>query len=73
MPTNRRRFIAGVAVGLAAAGMAHVARAQETRAIATSAGSYDIPADPRRVVAIDFRLDVEPALALGLPIAGYGV
>ena len=42
------------------------------RSVTTSLGTYDIPARPQRVVAIDSRLDMQPALALGLPIVGYG-
>lgn len=51
---------------------AQPARAQSAvRTITTSLGTYDIPADPQRVVVIDTRLDLEPAVALGLPIIAY--
>jgi iron complex transport system substrate-binding protein len=48
------------------------AAAQETRSVTTIYGTYDIPVAPQRVVAIDSRLDLQPALALGLPVVGYG-
>lgn len=69
---TRRGFGLGA---LAAAGLAGLgpARAADTHGITTSAGTYDVPDQPQRVVAVDFRLDVEPALALGLPVIGYGV
>ncbi|MCR6671586.1 ABC transporter substrate-binding protein [Devosia ginsengisoli] len=48
--------------------------AQSTsRTITTSLGTYDIPTDPQRVVAIDHRLDLEPALALGLPVIAHSL
>jgi ABC-type Fe3+-hydroxamate transport system substrate-binding protein len=73
MRISRRGFGAGLLAlgGLAATrpafaqGLAH--------SITSSAGTYDVPDAPQRVVAIDFRLDLEPALALGLPVIGYGV
>jgi ABC-type Fe3+-hydroxamate transport system substrate-binding protein len=73
MTLSRRTFtLSTLALGLGA--LAGPARAAgETASITTSLGTYDIPRDPQRVVAIDFRLDVEPALALGLPVVGYGV
>lgn len=70
--TNRRAFLLGGAtLGLAAA-LPRTAFAQETRSVTTKYGTYDIPAAPKRVVAIDSRLDLQPALALGLPVVGYG-
>jgi iron complex transport system substrate-binding protein len=69
---DRRAFAVGAASLLAAAGLPGVARAQELRTVTTSYGTYDIPAAPKRVVAIDSRLDLQPALALGLPVVGYG-
>ncbi|MET3925853.1 ABC transporter substrate-binding protein [Devosia sp. 2618] len=69
---NRRRFALGTAgLGLSAL-LPMPAFAQETRSVTTVYGTYDIPADPKRVVAIDSRLDLQPALALGLPVIGYG-
>ncbi|ODT75817.1 MAG: hypothetical protein ABS76_33150 [Pelagibacterium sp. SCN 64-44] len=69
---SRRAFTLGSAsLGLAAA-LAPAALAVETRSVTTKYGTYDIPAAPKRVVAIDSRLDLQPALALGLPVIGYG-
>lgn len=70
---SRRAFTLGAA-GLAATAMlSSRAFAQSaTRSVTTSLGTYDIPASPQRVVAIDSRLDLQPALALGLPVVGYG-
>lgn len=68
---SRRAFAAGSA-GLALAGlMPRMAFAQETRSITTVLGTYDVPADAKRVVCIDSRLDLEPAVALGLPVIGH--
>lgn len=70
---SRRAFALGSAT-LATAGLLLPARAfeqGETRSVTTSLGTYDIPANPQRVVAIDSRLDLQPALALGLPVIGY--
>ena len=39
-----------------------------TRTITTPLGTYDIPLNPQRVVTIDSRLDLEPAIALDLPV-----
>ena len=36
--------------------------------ITTPLGTYDIPTNPQRVVTIDSRLDLEPAIALNLPV-----
>lgn len=73
MPISRRGFGAGLLAlgGLAATRPAFAQTGMH--AITSSAGTYDIPNEPQRVVAIDFRLDLEPALALGLPVIGYGV
>ena len=43
----------------------------EMRSVTTPLGTYDIPVNPKRVVAIDSRLDLEPAVALELPLVGY--
>lgn len=70
---SRRAFTLGTA-SLAAAGFILPSRAfaqGETRSVTTSLGTYDIPAKPQRVVTIDSRLDLQPALALGLPVIGY--
>jgi iron complex transport system substrate-binding protein len=69
---NRRSFTLGTA-GLALGAMLpRGAFAQETRSVTTKFGTYDIPASPQRVVAVDSRLDLQPALALGLPVIGHG-
>lgn len=69
---NRRAFTLGTA-GLALGAMLPTrAFAQETRTVTTKYGTYDIPAAPQRVVAINSRLDLQPALALGLPVVGFG-
>lgn len=72
MQISRRAFtISSAALALSAA-IAPAVRAQETRSVTTRYGTYDIPAQPKRVVAIDSRLDLQPALALGLPVIGHG-
>ena len=73
MGISRRHFGAGLLVlgGLAVTRPAFAQSAAHS--ITTSAGTYDVPDVPERVVVIDFRLDLEPALALGLPVIGYGV
>lgn len=45
--------------------------ADERRHVETPLGRLDIPAEPRRVVAIDSRIGLESALALNLPLVGY--
>jgi iron complex transport system substrate-binding protein len=69
---NRRAFTLGSAGLLLATALTGRAAAQETRSITTVFGTYDIPVKPQRVVAIDSRLDLQPAIALGLPVVGYG-
>lgn len=69
---NRRAFTLGTAGLALSASLPLTAFAQETRSVTTKYGTYDIPAAPKRVVAIDSRLDLQPALALGLPVVGYG-
>lgn len=70
---NRRSFALGTA-GLALASMlpSRAFAQGDVRSVTTIYGTYDIPAAPKRVVAIDSRLDLQPALALGLPVVGYG-
>ena len=70
---SRRAFTLGAAGLAATALLTSRAFAQgATRSVTTSLGTYDIPASPQRVVAIDSRLDLQPALALGLNVIGYG-
>lgn len=67
-----RRALGAGAAGLALTGLLpKAALAQEMHSITTSLGSYDIPVDPQRVIAVDSRLDLEPALALGLSVIGH--
>lgn len=70
---NRRTFAIGSAtLAIAAALPRHALAQTPTRSVTTKYGTYDIPAAPQRVVAIDSRLDLQPALALGVPVVGYG-
>lgn len=71
MTVSRRTFIATSGAALAASALARPAFAQgATRNITTSYGTYDIPAEPRRVVLMGNRVDLEIALALGIrPVA----
>lgn len=74
MHISRRGFTFG-ATALLSATLAARASAQDAapgrRTVTTSLGTYDIPAEPRRVIAIDSRSNLEPAVALGLPLIGY--
>lgn len=45
--------------------------APATRVVETPQGRVSIPVTPRRVVAIDSRSNLEPALLFGLPVIGY--
>ncbi|SDH95312.1 ABC-type Fe3+-hydroxamate transport system, substrate-binding protein [Sinosporangium album] len=77
-----RRELFGAAAGLAAMGMLSAcggtesapgaeASAASTREVTTPLGTYDIPVRPSRVIAVDSRVDLELALALGLPVIGH--
>ncbi len=70
---SRRRFGLGAAALAGTGLLARPALAQQAgvHAITTSLGTYDIPDDPQRVICIDSRLDLEPALALGLNVIGH--
>lgn len=76
---TRREFVLAVAaIGLLAAcggddGADAGSTTAATRTITTPLGTYEIPTSPRRVVAIDNRLDLEPALALELPVIAYSM
>lgn len=73
---SRRRFtVGGAALGLSAliAPSAFAQSESGTKTITTSAGTYEIPLNPERVIAVDHRLDLEPALALGMPVIGYSL
>ncbi|MCW5696186.1 MAG: ABC transporter substrate-binding protein [Bauldia sp.] len=69
---SRRTFGLGALSLAASAALLRGANAQAAmRTVSTILGETAIPVDPQRVIAIDSRLDLEPAVALGLPIAGY--
>ena len=74
---SRRRFGQGALALMGAGLVVPAALAQDaagaTKTITTSAGTYDIPLEPQRLIAVDHRLDLEPALALGLPVIGYSL
>ncbi|WP_341987752.1 ABC transporter substrate-binding protein [Azorhizobium sp. AG788] len=59
------------ALGLAARASRLVAAPSATRRVETPLGPVEIPAEPRRVIAVDSRVSLESALALDLPIVGY--
>ena len=67
---NRREFGISASALAIALGLTQQSAAQERKMVATLLGQYEIPLAPRRVIAIDGRTDLEPALALGLPIIG---
>lgn len=70
---NRRQFGLGASAALAGASLPMPAFAQgATKTVTTPLGTYDIPLEPKRVVAIDPRTDYEPALVLGLSVIGVG-
>jgi iron complex transport system substrate-binding protein len=71
---TRRQFVAGAAA-LGAGLLAAPARGQDaaTRTVTTSFGTYDLPREPRRVVVMGNRLDLEIALALGLRPVAMGI
>lgn len=64
---SRRSFALGGAAALASPALA----ASDRRLVETPLGLLALPAEPRRVVAIDSRISLEMALALGLPVIGY--
>lgn len=68
---TRRGFLAASTAAIAASAFARPALAQSaTKSITTTYGTYDIPADPKRVVLMGNRVDLEIALALGItPVA----
>lgn len=73
LPLTRRQFGLGVSALLLGGGVAGQAWAQSaTKTVTTLLGTYDIPLQPKRVVAIDPRTDYEAALVLGLPVIAIG-
>ncbi len=70
---TRRQFGLTASAALLGSGLPSLAFAQDTtRTVTTPLGTYDIPTEPKRVVAIDPRTDYEPALVLGLPVVAVG-
>lgn len=71
---TRRGFLGAMALGAAAVTVGcgtsagSEAAGAATRTVTTPLGTYDIPTAPERVIVIDSRLDLEPALALELPV-----
>ncbi len=43
-----------------------------THEVTSAVGTFEIPDNPQRVICIDSRIDLEPAVALGLEVIGYG-
>lgn len=71
---NRRRFVVGASAAVGSGLLAGPARAEgATRTITTSLGTYDVPVDPRRIVLIGNRTDLETIVALGLAPVAMGV
>lgn len=74
---TRRGFLGAAALGAAAltVGCGTTSNSDPvvsaTRTVTTPLGTYDIPSAPQRVVVIDSRLDLEPALALELPVIAH--
>ncbi|QBJ98595.1 ABC transporter substrate-binding protein [Rhodococcus sp. ABRD24] len=74
---TRRGFLGALGVGAAllaagcGSGSAADSSEAETRTVTTPLGTYEDPVSPKRVIAVDSRLDLEPAVALGLPLIGY--
>lgn len=73
--TRRRFLIAGsgaVALGLAGCGQDSTSSSPAaevgTRNVTTPLGTYDLPTEPSRVFAVDSRVDLETALALGFDV-----
>lgn len=73
LPLTRRQFGLGASAVLLGASLPVPAWAQATtKSVTTPLGTYDIPLQPKRVVAIDPRTDYEAALVLGLPVIAVG-
>lgn len=68
---SRRRFVAGATAAVGSGLLPGPVRAQgATKSITTSFGTHDIPLEPKRLVLMGNRLDLETCLALGLsPVA----
>lgn len=73
LPLTRRQFGLGASFALLGASLPIPAWAQATtKSVTTPLGTYDIPLQPKRVVAIDPRTDYEAALVLGLEVIAVG-
>jgi len=73
LPLTRRQFGLGASAALLGASLSVPAFAQATtKSVTTPLGTYDIPLQPKRVVAIDPRTDYEAALVLGLDVIAIG-
>jgi iron complex transport system substrate-binding protein len=71
---GRRRFVAGAGAALGASLIAGPARAQgAAKSITTKLGTYDVPLDPKRIVLIGNRMDLETVVALGLKPVAMGI
>lgn len=68
---TRRQFGLGLGAALALAPFSRALAQGETRSITNWRGTYDIPANPRRIIAIDQRIDLETALVLQVPLLAY--
>ncbi|WP_226367386.1 ABC transporter substrate-binding protein [Pseudonocardia sp. ICBG162] len=71
---TRRQLLAAVGTAglLAACGRPAAtvgAPAGRTRSVTTALGTYDVPVAPVSVLAVDSRVDLETAVALGLPVS----
>ena len=64
---SRRNFAMGGVAAMASPALG----ASDRRLVETPLGQLALPAEPRRVVAIDSRISLEMALALELPLVGY--
>ena len=71
MHFNRRSFTLTGAALLSTALTGRAQAQQAMRTVTTSLGTYEIPANPQRVIAVDSRSNLEPAVALGLNLIGY--
>jgi len=73
---TRRQFLGGAALGaLLLAGCGDEEQepsAPTTRTVRNRFGTFQVPADPRRVVGLEGRRDFETAIALELGIVGVG-
>lgn len=70
---TRRHFTLGAAALATASALPGLAFAQEgTKSVTTMLGTAEVPLEPQRVVTIDHRTDLEPALVLGLDVIASG-